>query len=199
MELLADRIAGYFIRNGVADENNRDIYVYGLIHTFSHSICFLAAIAVGFTFSIPIEMLLFSITLSSLRISAGGYHAGSFWVCIAESVLTIIAIAVIIKVSPEAVYFPVTVILMVITVFAVFRFAPVEDKNRPLTSDEIAKFKKRSRLLVVGGSLVLGIIIAFGGNYYSFCAVLGFGVASASIPVALIKRKREVRRAYENE
>ena len=38
MEILADKITSYFIRSSVADEKNRDIYVYGLIHIFTHGI-----------------------------------------------------------------------------------------------------------------------------------------------------------------
>ena len=105
MEFLADRIADYFIRNGAAEEENRDIYVYGLIHVFSHSIGLAVAMVVGFSFSIPFEVLVFFIPLTMVRISAGGYHAGTFWRCIAVSVLTILAVATAAVAAPCIVFF----------------------------------------------------------------------------------------------
>jgi len=47
MEVLAERIADCFVRSGVATECNKDIYVYGLIQTFSNGIGLIVASIVG--------------------------------------------------------------------------------------------------------------------------------------------------------
>jgi len=191
MEILADRIAGAFIRNGVAAEDDRDIYVYGLIQTFSNGIGLIVAIAVGFAFAIPLEMLIFFIMLTALRMSAGGYHAGTFLRCAVVSSLAIVAAAAIISVSTATIYAPAIAIILPVSLIITFIFAPIEDKNRTLTSEETIKFRKRSRRLAVGGALILGSATALGGDfaYYSFCATLGLGVATISIFAAFLKQK----------
>ena len=191
MEILADRIAGYFISNGVAEERDRDIYVYGLMHAFSNGIGLAVAVVAGFAFSVPLEMLLFFATLAAFRMSAGGYHVGAVWMCIGASAMTFVVAAIIMRLCPAALYLPAIAVILVLSAVTVFKFAPVEDKNRRLSPGEVLKFRKRSRLLVAGVALILGTVSVLGGSftYYSFCASLGISAATVSIPAALLKQK----------
>ena len=194
MEKVADRIAGYFIRSGVAIEDNRDIYVYGLTHLFSHGISLVVTITIGIVFSIPLEMLIFFIPFVSLRVSAGGYHAKSFWKCIIASSSTIISVAIILSQAIPAIHVATIILILIASLVIVFRFAPIEDDNRPLTTYEVLLFRKRSRLSIVLSGLIIFVITAFGGSYYAFCAALGIGVATTSIFIAFL-----VKRVTSNE
>jgi len=197
LENLANKIAGFLIYNEIAAEGDRDIFVYGLVHLFSHGIGLAIALVIGFAFAIPAEMLVFFIPFIALRTSAGGYHAGTFWGCAAVSGVTILVIAIVISVLPAVAYLPIIGIIASASFAVIFMFAPVENENRPIMPNERVRFRKRSWLVVVVCIVAIISFLVLGGSHYAFCAALGVGLAASSTVAALIKQKVIRRKAYE--
>jgi accessory gene regulator B len=190
MEAFANMITDRLIRNGITDEGNRDIYIYGLVHLLSNIVGVFITVAIGIIFGISLEMLLFFISFTALRMSAGGYHAGSFGKCFAISLCAIVSAAMIIRNLSSTIYLPVVLSTAPLSLLVVFILSPITDEDRPMTSYEVHKFRKRSRTLVVGYATMDIIAAALGGRYtyFVFCAALGNLAATASILAAYIKK-----------
>ena len=189
MELLADRIAGFFIQSGVATEETRDIYVYGLIHAFSVIIGLVITTTLGFVFSVPLEMLLFFVPFTALRMTSGGYHALTFWRCIIISFLVMFTVAFVLRANIAPLYSTVIISVSIISVIVIYCIAPVGDKRHPLTSAEVLRFKKCARVVVTGNALIALIILALGSSRYSFSLSIGAGASTSSTLVAFLNNK----------
>jgi len=189
LEKLAVRITGCLVRNNVALEKDQDIYVFGLIHLFSHSITLIVAVVLGIVLGILMEMTVFFAFLTAGRMSAGGYHASSFWKCIILSILTILAAAITILYCPTPAQIPINVISIIFSVIIVFSFAPVVNQKRPLSAIEVLRFRNRSRISCIVSALLICILVIFSHYVYSFSAALGLGISTISIMVALVQER----------
>jgi accessory gene regulator B len=188
LELIANKITDFFVRNGAAAEDDRDIYVYGLIVTFSHAIGLVITLLLGFLLAVPLKLLIFFAMFTALRVSSGGYHAGSFWKCTVVSLLMMFAVVIVIRFTPGIVHIPLMFALSIASILIVFRFAPVAHENRPLSADEVKKFRERSRLVVLGCVFISLLFLIFGSPSYSFCGSLGIGVSAGSTLAAFLKQ-----------
>ena len=187
MEQIANNITNFFIRNGAATEDTRDIYVYGLTIAFSHGIALMFTLLFGIVFRVPVlKLLAFFIPFTVTRTSVGGYHAGRFWSCAVISVLTMLgSIASIQYFSSNGL---ISVGVSILGVVGIFAFAPVENANRPLIDGEVIKFRNRSRLIGVSCvAIVLGLAI-LGKPAYAFCVALGLIIPAVSAVVAVIQQ-----------
>jgi accessory gene regulator B len=167
----------------------RDIYVFGAAITISYAICAAIALIVGLAFGVLFEVLLFFVSFTLLRTSAGGAHAEKFIVCAVISAGTILLSAVCIKFIPPMAYMPVIVFSSIFSLTVIFALAPFEHPNRPLTGTELTKFRKRSRLVVTGCVLISLSLYILDLAKFGTCLSLGNLAASVSTIAAFINKK----------
>ncbi|WMM26571.1 accessory gene regulator B family protein [Tissierella sp. MB52-C2] len=74
---MIEKVTSYFIANGVIEDEDRQIYAYGLHQGLLILLNITTTILIGFMFRAVWESILFMIVYIPLRAYGGGYHAKS--------------------------------------------------------------------------------------------------------------------------
>lgn len=178
---LARLITEFFIRYGVIDKDDQEIYQYGNEIVISTVFDFLILFGFGLLFKDVINVFLFWIAFFILRKFGGGYHADTYLRC--KIVFSINIFIVLIMMHYEEYIYNIylMVSLTLLSCLVIFLFAPIENKNKPLSESEIKRNAIRCR---VCSSIVAAFSIVLYYNYteISFTLVLAhFSVAFAMI------------------
>lgn len=158
---LAEDISFYLITNNIIDIEDREIYIYGLELLISTLFTSISILILGFLIGNLIFAVTFLLVHFFLKSYTGGYHAKHYYECYIYSIFTYIVL-VIINCIISDIYKPfIGLLLLIISMLVIFKFAPIENKNNPKTEEEMVRNKKISRirisiLSVIG---VLGYIV----------------------------------------
>lgn len=140
------QITDFLLSNKIIEEHETEIYVYGYEAFISGVIDIFIALIIGAIFKNTVNTIIFLMEFISVRIYAGGYHAKTYVKC--KLIFSMIAISVmIIPKFDLPLVFSVLVILGFLLI--VFAFAPIENKNKPLDSEQKDVSRKISRMLSV--------------------------------------------------
>lgn len=174
------------LENNIINEEDAEVYEYGLILLIGTLLKIIGFAAVGLITGYMKEIVVFLIFFSGLRIQAGGYHAKSVLNCFLGS-LALIGIAIFfVKLIPEY-YQPLFIIIsLLISVILVFIFSPCENENRPLSENERILYRKRSILTLIVASAVILACLIIGGRevlYYASIASIGLFLESFTLLV----------------
>lgn len=164
---LSVKVTGVLLDNRIIEEQDEDIYKYGLELLISSVVNLTLVIAIGCIFGKFIQTVLFVLLYCFVRRYAGGYHANTHARCIATfSTLYFLMLGItdMFHISEANLLL---VIASIISNVIVFRLAPVADQNKPLEDHEIKRNSLISKGLVII-SLVINIILYLCvGNKYS--------------------------------
>lgn len=78
----AEEIATFFVKKGVIEEKERDVYTYGSELLVSETISMLLVLSIGLYVGKILETVIYLFTYIVIRVYAGGYHASSHRKCI---------------------------------------------------------------------------------------------------------------------
>lgn len=159
MDRLLKNILSRMREKGFLEENEEDVYLFGLeclllevIHCFSY-------IIIGFVMKMTIPMMVTAVVLIPLRRKSGGFHARTRSGCYLFSCFAVVVVCLL-----DKVIFPLW--LGAITILGanaiIFAFAPIENENRILDHDEQKKFRKQA--LVILALADIAIIISYKNN-----------------------------------
>ncbi|MGN9165753.1 accessory gene regulator ArgB-like protein [Tissierellaceae bacterium HCP3S3_D8] len=170
---MIEKMTSYFVINGIIEDEERDIYSYGLHQGLLIIINIMTAMLIGFIFKGLWEVIIFMMAYIPLRIYGGGYHAKTELRCYFFSVALIVISLLLIRSIP-IVKFTVLAIASISGVI-VYVLAPVEDKNKPLDDIENKVYKRRTRIILA--IEILAVLVLY---------ILGFKEASLVISVAIL-------------
>jgi accessory gene regulator B len=189
MEKAANRITSFFIAQGAASEDDRDIYVYGLVIALSTAQNILVTAVIGLLLGVPLKALAFILPFALTRLFAGGAHAKTSWGCVIASAAILASALLLIRFTPLSAQTPAALALLASSVTLVFLFAPAEHPNRPISPRERVIFRRRSRVfaLIIAG--LCGGLILTQIREYPFCISLGFAAAGVSLTPGAMKRR----------
>lgn len=94
---LSENIAFYFVKNGVADEEEQDIYRYGVEVILCDVVDVIIVITIGFIFRQIFEALWYYVNFIVLRSVTDGYHAKTFKSC--KTIMAVMMIIVLLIAS----------------------------------------------------------------------------------------------------
>jgi accessory gene regulator B len=174
---------------GSVSEDEKDICEYGFLLIASLAINLLVTVAIGFAFAIPLEMLAMFIPFAALRAVSGGYHAKSFGGCVAVSAVSIAGAIAAIRFTPETARFLIAVGLSAFTLATVFTLAPLRNINRPFDGAEMRKFRKLSRITVIGAIAVSQVLFLTRVPLYGFSISTGIALSGAATLVAALRER----------
>lgn len=140
------QIADFLLSNGIIEEHETDIYVYGYEAFISGVIDICIALIIGVMFKNTINTIIFLIEFISVRIYTGGYHAKTYIKCKLMFSMIVISVMILQRFDLPLVFSILVVLGFVLTVFI---FAPIENKNKPLDNEQKAKYCKISRMLSI--------------------------------------------------
>lgn len=155
MEQLADKCS-YF---QIIDEEQRELFIYGLRNAVYIAANMLLTIVIGNIFGCLEYAVIFTIAFLMLRIYTGGYHSTGRLRCYVESCILIIGNACFVKYVALS---ELNIRLLIFVCFCtalvpVWRWSPISNSNRPLADEEKLDYAAKARkiFLVEAAAAVL--------------------------------------------
>lgn len=143
---IAEKIALLLIKSKAVDIEEQEVYIFGLEVLLLNSVNVLTAMIISFISGTMWHFAAFMLIFAPLRIFSGGYHAKRSEVCFVITTLIYIVSVLAVKLYP-LLYTSTAVVtaLFVCIILLTVKFAPVVNKNNPLSEHE----RKRNRLISV--------------------------------------------------
>lgn len=196
---ISYKIAKILYENDEEKSVGLDMYRYGLELLISSFVNILAIIGLSCILGCIMEMLLYILFFAVLRISAGGYHAPTHFKCLfIYSIISFTFVQLLRIVDQSGFSMPVILSACVIAFMLVYKYAPVDSENKPLSPDENRLYKKRSRQAVIVQVLVILVLAAFGRDQYIYILSCAGGMFAESITLLPILNEKGGN-AYENK
>jgi accessory gene regulator B len=193
MRQFAKAITSFLIQENIIPKDEVEIYRYGTEQILINLMTF---VVIGILATITgtwIETIFFFAGLIPIRMIAGGYHSKTSQRC---NVLTFFVYAVnmiLISLMKSHITHPLMYTINMILLVTIFRFAPVDHKNRVLNGLELSKAKKSSRItgvVIVGFCIVSSVMFGL-SNIISISTMMGAFTASVSLFIGSIVRGGE--------
>lgn len=151
-KVISNTITKKWINKGIIEQEDHEIYAYGIEIILSSIFGAMLVIVAGLVFSSLLHALIFLTILIPLRCYCGGYHANSYVKCNLSMVILFVFIAYVSKeFAPNCISL---LIGLLICCGIVFLFAPVDNKNKVLSQSEKKKHAIISRIICLGISIL---------------------------------------------
>lgn len=149
ISFISNRITDFFITKKIIDENQKDIYQYGTEVTISTVISFLITLVSALLTGHILETAIFYVVFVYARKYNGGYHADTYLKCNIIYTINLLAV-LLISVSAVGNFMAFHMFILCFSYFLVtWKFAPIDNENKPLDSDERKKYGRISRIFSV--------------------------------------------------
>ncbi|WP_075727415.1 accessory gene regulator ArgB-like protein [Tissierella creatinophila] len=192
---MITKMTSYLVINGIIEDEEREIYSYGLHQGLLIIINIMTTLFIGFLFKEVWEIIVFMIAYIPLRTYGGGYHAKTELRCYFLSVSLIIASLLLIK------FIPITKISLLtlssISGVVVYIFAPVEDKNKILNEMENKIYKRKTRIILSVEILVALLLYILGFEIFSLIISVAIFMVSLMIIAGRIKNTKKIENTLE--
>lgn len=139
---LSENITDYFYSNKIINENEREIYIYGLQLIISSITGIVVILTLGSIFDIITNTGLFLIAFIPIRMYSGGYHANTYIECNLALISIYSVTMMIVYCTPVKLINLSSLLFFFITSFIILKYAPVDDVRKRLSS-EIKKVNKK--------------------------------------------------------
>jgi len=147
-------------------EDQIEVFTYGFMVIWGFIFKIILMVSLAYIFNIIIPIIILTLTFSSLRIIAGGYHLKTYNRCMIISALQFIVSALIIKHTYQ--YWPIQNIYSLLffcvltTLYIIFRYIPRDTPNKPIIDPlQIKKFKRWSLYYLIAWTVVMTIFLLF--------------------------------------
>ena len=167
---ISARIVSKLVSSQLIEEDDTELFCYGLYIMLSNVMCFVEVVIFGLIFEILPENIVFYILFFPLRRYAGGVHAGKEITCIFCTTFAILLSSCGIKVMGYIGCYGVCLFCIIVGSWAIYLLSPLDTPEKPLDSEEYIFYRKKT------------IIFTFGINITSFLSYnLGmYGIFVAS-------------------
>ena len=133
-----------------------------------------------------IETLIWLTTFIPVRIYAGGYHADTRLKCFGVFIITYLVFSVMLMTIP--IYIDLYLFMTWFTMLAIFKWAPVQHKNKHVSESEKVFFRKMAIIFVsIEGVVATAILLLNIHNIYSMAVIYGLFTAGISLLAGKIK------------
>ena len=188
---MASFITHYFIKKEIITRNEYDIYLYGFELLISTIINGMSIIMISLFMGCFFGGILFMIAFIPLRITTGGYHAKNHFLCFLTINITFGILLLCIRLVSIDNAIPVSLFIVLFSSLSIWGFAPVGNKNKPLSYTQVNYLKTKSLYFATINMLLLIFLFIFPNALFLLLIYYYSGVfaASASLIVAYIKNK----------
>lgn len=177
------KLVDMFIEKEICKNEDKEIIVYGLTFGIELAFNIITTIILGFIFDLITASLVFLISFSFIRTYSGGYHCRNTINCYFFSSMVVILVLFIAKFTPVEHILIISIIILLISIPIILKFAPVETETKPL--DEIEKKYFRNKVILHLGIEFIIIIILFLFKLYILEYVVCLGIMVSAILVLL--------------
>lgn len=139
----------FFVKRGVIEKEDKDVYIYGSELLISEIICTLLVIGISLCTGEFIETLIYLFSYMSIRVYAGGYHASSYSNCITIFNLCYVGVMYVMKIIQLLGLLKILELITFGAIMIIWKLAPVEDLRKPLDEEERYIYRKKARKKVL--------------------------------------------------
>ncbi len=191
---LSSFLADKFFSNSSANEDERELYVYGLFMFLSHFTYLVLVCVLGCLLNCVIESIIFYLAFYQIRRYAGGYHAKTEIRCEICSLLLMLLSIIAIKLSC---LYNLQILLFgsLIATIVIFFIAPLDTPEKPLSEKEFIFFRKKTRISLIIILLIAIISYSFEQNILFLPCSISIVTESVLIVAGKIKKRKTI---YEN-
>lgn len=154
IEGVASWIVELLIRHQTIEHQQASIYQYGFEIFISSAVTFTIAIGLGIVFKCLLASLLYFGMFVVLRSICGGYHANTYWQCNMVFLLVTTIILSLFRFLPISKSNELHYCIIALSILITAIYAPVENKNKPLTK----KQKNIFRIIGICMTMLLALI-----------------------------------------
>jgi len=181
LDKTVQRVVSFFVEYGGAKEKDRDLYQYGATIFLSTMVNLVITVVVGFAVGMPLLLLTYFIPFLLIRGFAGGYHAKTFWGCVATSTGVMISVVFLLRFVSVSLYLPLAGLFIIASGIIIIKLAPVVSSNRRIEVAEHGMMRKYAFGVLGVAILVCIKLLIIGTTQYIFSISLGIGIASMTL------------------
>lgn len=188
---LSARLTEKLLSNGAINDEDKDLYIYGLFMLISHLMFFIIACIFGLILGCVFESIIFYIAFQFIRRYAGGYHAKTEAICEITTTLSILACIAVIRLSKMYDFQAVLLIISILSAVIIFVLCPLDTPEKPLSENEFKYFRKISWLVlfVIMALIIVSYVLKWNVAFSACCMSLIF--ESVLISAGKIKRIKD--------
>lgn len=153
-KFIADKISNWCLKRNKVSEIQEVAIRYGIELYLDSTIKIFLIIFIGILLGRGYETIIAIACFCMLRGQAGGIHMKSSFGCFFSMVI-IVLLSVAGAEFVQKISVPVIVILSIVSVMAIYLFAPYTTANNPISEEKIILSKKRKAMLIV---VLVGLI-----------------------------------------
>ncbi len=181
-ELIAKNITSRFMRNGIINDEKKDVYAYGFELLIGYFVYFVIFTFISALTRTIVESYCFFVGFMLVRKYAGGIHAKTYIRChVLFELNHLLFIGAYYFLSEP--YLWILLLAVVFSIITIFAFAPV-DNNKRLTENEKKYFKKRSRVYVFI-IVIMTVVAVIVPDIQKYAVAYLIGTCSASLSLLL--------------
>lgn len=180
---LSEKIANRLLRKKVIDDEEKEIYRYGMNQILLSLINIITIIMMGILLDMLWQCLVFTFSFMIIRTYAGGYHASTQARCYLLTVSIITATLSVIKYVEINNY--ICLILLSISSVIILILSPVGSENKPLDDIEIIIYRKKTIIVWCVEFLIAILFILVNVKEISICITL----AQVDLALCLLSAK----------
>ncbi|NLO99413.1 MAG: accessory gene regulator B family protein [Clostridiaceae bacterium] len=193
LQRLSEQFTDFLLMKEIIENENREIYEYGLVALFSTAINIIVVLTIGIIAGLILESMFFILMFGVIRIYSGGYHAESHISCVLIFVGFYCASMAVAKFLPVEMGNVFSLSAGIISFAIILYLAPVEHKNKPFIEGEQRKFQILSRAIASVEFMGICLITVF--FYEAMKAAVIISLAMLCVAFTLILAKAtEIRR-----
>ena len=164
IEALSYSGANYLMKQKGENHEKRRVYFYGLQVIIGAIVKVIILFVLALVTDTLLTTFLMTLVFASLRSIAGGYHMDTFGKCLGVSISMFMVFSIIARYTYQYWNDYQILIFGVITVFfslfSIYKWAPSDNPNRPITQpSEIKKFKRLSIIYLAICTIICFILI----------------------------------------
>ncbi|MFZ7121141.1 MAG: accessory gene regulator ArgB-like protein [Eubacteriaceae bacterium] len=190
---VSRKIAQYIYNKNDEKKTSIEVYRYGVEVLLSILLNTVLILSLGWILNIFIEIAIFMLAFGLLRVLAGGYHAKTHLSCFLIYISTAVPTILLIRYFQMPLFQQLLFIelLSLVSLFLVYKFAPVDSKNRPMSHKEIFVYRTRSRGFITFFSISLVFACLFFPSIIYYVTISAGAVFIESITLLPKFNKKE--------
>lgn len=183
---LSKRMASFFVCNKIIEEEDEEVYEYGLQLLLSTLLNGFIALLIAIITGTVLQCFLYLAVFIIMRKTAGGYHAKTHSGCCCILVFVLTCFVNFIKTVTMEIYTITTLASVVFSVIIILLFAPLEHENKPISDKDRINLRRKSILYISIISVLVFILALLKFDTAMVSIALGILTSSSSIAVAKI-------------
>ncbi len=188
---LSKRLASFFVCQKIINEEDEEVYEYGLQLLLSTVANGLIALLIAIITGTLLQCFLYITAFIIMRKTAGGYHAKTHLGCCCILAVVLSCFIAFIKFVSVDAYILIALFSIAFSVITIFLFSPLEHKNKPISSEDKIRLKRKSRIYILIISAIIIVLGIMKFNTAMISVALGILTSSGSITTAKILKNEK--------